>query len=32
VGDRINGVNPTEILLEDAVWNWTTAKVVKNIV
>ena len=31
MGDRIIGVNPYTILLKDAVWNWTKAKVVKDI-
>ena len=32
VGDRINGANPTAIMLEDAVWNWMTANFVEDIV
>ena len=32
VCNRIIGGNPYAILLEDAFWNWTRAKVVKDIV
>ena len=32
VCNRIMGGNPYAILLEDAFWNWTRAKVVKDIV
>ena len=30
VGDMIQGVNPAVILVEDGVWKWTKAKVVKD--
>ena len=32
VGDRIHGVNPVVILVEDDVWKWTKAKVMKEVV
>ena len=32
VGDRIMGVNPNAIIIKDELWNWSTAKVVNNIV
>ena len=30
--DRIHGVNPAAILVEDEVWEWSNTKVVKDIV
>ena len=32
VGDRITGVKPWVILVEDTVWDWTKARVVKDVV
>ena len=31
VGDMIHSVNPAAILVEDDAWNWTKAKVVKEV-